>query len=151
MRLIAISCLLVLSLGSTKWINVEQEAANIPNGPLGMTVPKEALGWSQGPAESNRTMMVFMDHLCSACAYDWPIISAFFDQSVAWLRVSYHFLPLPYHNNSFLVQQAGRFIQNKYPNLFINYTTWMFENQDQYLGAVNITSAEVRKLVAEGV
>ena len=135
MRLVPICCLLVLSLG----MRTSQESYGVTEEPVRMEVPKKDLAFDIGPHESNRTMMVFMDHLCSACASDWPIISTYFNANLHWLRVEYHFIPLPYHHNSFVVQQAGRFIQNKYPIFFLNYTTWMFENQDEYLSATNMT------------
>ena len=80
-----------------------------------------------------------MAHTCADCADAWPIMSNFFNQSIDWLRVEFHFIPLPYDNNNFVMQQAGRFIQNKYPGVFLAYVTWMFENRDKYLSATNMT------------
>jgi protein-disulfide isomerase len=68
-----------------------------------MTVPHFEPGIAYGPAYSNRTLEVFMDHLCSACKATWPGLREYYDANSDWLKLIVHMFPLPYHHNSFIV------------------------------------------------
>jgi protein-disulfide isomerase len=70
---------------------------------FGMPVPQAPQGFVQGPAYSNRTLEVYMDHLCSACKASYPALSQYYTANSSWLKLVIYMFPLPYHNNSFVV------------------------------------------------
>ena len=117
MRIIALSCLLFLSLA--------------------MPIPKVPEGFAIGPAEADRKLQVFMSHTCGDCAHAWPNMYPFFANNTDWLRTEFHFIPLPYNNNDFLVMQASRYIQDKYPHKFLDLVTFLFQNTRKYEGATS--------------
>ena len=92
-----------------------------------------------------------MAHTCGDCSAAWPNMYPFFANNTDWLRVEFHFIPLPYDHNNFLMQQAGRFIQEKYPHEFIALVTWMFENNGKYNSATHQTQAEIKKMLCRDV
>lgn len=92
-------------------------------------IPTPADGFLLGPLVSNYTVDAFFDHLCSDSKAAFPGIYQYWQSNQAWLGMRIHILPLPYHHFSFVVAQAGRFIQQSYPTKFMNFVTFMFQYQ----------------------
>ena len=116
-----------------------------------MPIPKVPEGFAIGPAEADRKIMVFMAHTCGDCSAAWPNMYPFFKNNTDWLRVEFHFVPLPYDPNGFLMQQGGRYIQDKYPHKFLDLVTWMFENNYKYGTGTHQTQAELRKMLCQDI
>lgn len=96
-------------------------------------IPTPYDGFLIGPLNTNYTIDVFYDHLCSDSKAAFPGLYSYWKSNQAWLGLRIHILPLPYHHFAFVVAQAGRYIQTKYPSKFINFLTYMFENQSNIL------------------
>jgi len=96
-------------------------------------IPGGMEGFSMGPTRTNYTIDVYYDHLCPDSAAAWEGLQKYFHANQYWLRVVIHIFPLPYHTFSFVVSQAGRFIQDNYPDDFISYLDFMFDHRSKYL------------------
>lgn len=96
-------------------------------------IPSPKDGYFLGPMMSNFTLDVFYDHLCVDSASAYPGLMQYFNDNQDWLGLNIHIYPLPYHLFSFVVAQAGRYIQLKYPDKFVDYLTYMFQKQDYIL------------------
>jgi hypothetical protein len=96
-------------------------------------IPSPADGFFQGPISSNYTMDVFYDHMCSDSKAAYPGLMQYWQANSQWLGLNIHILPLPYHPFSFMVAQAGRFIQQSYPGKFMLFVTYMFNYQNLIL------------------
>jgi hypothetical protein len=92
-------------------------------------IPSPKDGFVLGPLSSNYTLDVFYDHLCPDSAAAFPPLYQFYLANQAWLGLRIHIFPLPYHQFSFVVAQAGRYIQLQYPAKFLTFLTAMFNNQ----------------------
>mmetsp|Transcript_19588 Transcript_19588/g.35952 ORF Transcript_19588/g.35952 Transcript_19588/m.35952 type:complete len:207 (-) Transcript_19588:20-640(-) len=90
-------------------------------------------GFVLGPQNATYTLDVYYDHLCSGSAQAFPGLLQYFLDNSSWLRVKIHIFPLPYHHFAFEVAEAGRYIQDNYPDRFVNFTSFFFDNQDTYL------------------
>lgn len=89
-------------------------------------IPSPKDGFMLGPSGSNYTLDVFYDHLCIDSANDYPGLMQYWQANQGWLGMNIHIFPLPYHSFSFVVAQAGRYIQTNYPSKFLDYMTYMF-------------------------
>jgi hypothetical protein len=92
-------------------------------------IPSPNDGFLIGPLNSNYTIDAFFDHLCSDSKAAFPALYSYWQSNQAWLGLRIHILPLPYHHFSFVVAQAGRFIQQNYTSQFMNFVTFMFQYQ----------------------
>ena len=92
-------------------------------------IPSPYDGFLIGPLNTNYTIDVFYDHLCSDSKAAFPGLYSYWTSNQAWLGLRIHIVPLPYLHFSFVVAQAGRFIQTNYPSKFINFLSYMFQNQ----------------------
>lgn len=92
-------------------------------------VPVPADGFYLGPVSTNYTIDVFYDHLCSDSKAAFPALYQYWTANQAWLGMNIHIFPLPYHDFSFVVAQAGRYIQQSYPTKFMNFVIYMFNYQ----------------------
>ena len=92
-------------------------------------IPTPRDGFVLGPIRSNYTIDVFYDHLCSDSAAAFPGLYQYWQANQQWLGVRIHIYPLAYHPYSFVVAQAGRFIQQSYPSKFMSFLTYMFSHQ----------------------
>ena len=96
-------------------------------------IPSPKDGFFMGPSGSNYTLDVFYDHLCIDSANAYPGLMQYWQANKNWLGLNIHIFPLPYHAFSFVVAQAGRYIQTKYPSKFLDYTTYMFGHMNLIL------------------
>lgn len=96
-------------------------------------IPSPRDGFVLGPVRSNYTIDVFYDHLCSDSAAAFPGFYQFWQANQNWLGLRIHIYPLPYHPFSFVVAQAGRYIQQSYPTKFMAFLTYMFTHQNLIL------------------
>jgi hypothetical protein len=112
-------------------------------------IPSPRDGFLLGPAWSNFTLDVFYDHLCVDSAAAFPGLYSYWQANQKWLGLRIHIFPLPYHPFSFVVAQAGRFIQTKYPSKFIGFVTYMFQRQELIInGEKNWDFATLQSKVA---
>ena len=95
--------------------------------------PSAPDGFHIGPANTNITMDVYYDHLCSASAAAFPPLYDYWQKHQSWLQLVIHIFPLPYHTYAFPVAQAGKFIETNYTSQFMNFLSYMFKNQNTYL------------------
>ena len=96
-------------------------------------IPAAPEGFVLGPAYSNRTLDVYYDHLCSDSAASFPGLWQYWQANQSWLKLVIHIFPLPYHHYTFMVSQAGKYVQLYYPEEFMSFTEYMFNNQGTYL------------------
>lgn len=96
-------------------------------------IPSPRDGFFLGPRTSNYTLEIFLDHLCSDSAAAFPGLYQYWQANQQWLGLNIHVFPLPYHPFSFVVAQAGRYIQQSYPSKFISFVTYMFSHQNLIL------------------
>lgn len=113
-------------------------------------IPVVPDGYMVGPANSTKVLDVFYDHLCSDSAAAFPGLWSYWQANQSWLKLVIHIFPLPYHHYTFMVSQAGRFVQLSYPELFIPYTEYMFNHQNTYLvDALNWTYPQIQQQLAQ--
>ena len=113
-------------------------------------IPVVPEGYVLGSANSTKVLDVFYDHLCSDSAAAFPGLWSYWQSNQNWLKLVIHIFPLPYHHYTFMVSQAGKYVQLNYPQLFISYTEYMFNNQETYLyDALNWTFPQVQQQLAQ--
>ena len=113
-------------------------------------IPSPRDGFVLGPITSNYTIDVFYDHLCSDSAAAFPGFYQYWQSNSGWLGVRIHIYPLPYHPFSFVVAQAGRYIQQNYPSKFMSYVIYMFNHQSTILqNYVNWNFPTVQNKIAQ--
>lgn len=93
-------------------------------------IPSPIDGFNLGPTTSSYILEVFYDHLCPDSAAAYPGLYAYWQANQAWLGLTIHIFPLPYHSFSFVAAQAGKYIQVTYPSKFISYLSFMFTYQN---------------------
>ena len=99
-------------------------------------IPSPRDGFVLGPTTpTNYTIDVFYDHLCSDSAAAFPGFYQYWQANQNWLSVRIHIYPLPYHPFSFVVAQAGRYIQQSYPSKFMAFLMYMFTHQTLILNS----------------
>jgi hypothetical protein len=96
-------------------------------------IQSPADGFLLGPISSNYTLDIFYDHLCIDSKNAFPGLFQYWQANSNWLGLNIHILPLPYHPFSFVVAQAGRYIQQSYPTQFINFLSYWFTYQSYVL------------------
>lgn len=93
-------------------------------------IPYPIDGFFIGPPNAPYTIDAFFDHLCPDSAAAYPGLFLFINSNQNLVNLKVHIFPLPYHPFSFVVAQAGRYIQQQYPSKFLQYLDYMFEYQD---------------------
>ena len=93
-------------------------------------IPSPMDGFQLGPTTSNYSIDVFYDHLCADSAAAFPGLYQYWQSNQGWLGLNIHIFPLPYFKFSFMVAQAGRYIQQTYPAKFIQFLSYMFTYQN---------------------
>ena len=96
-------------------------------------VPSPRDGFVLGPVKSNYTIDAFFDHLCTDSAAAFPGFYQYWQANQNWLGLRIHIFPLTYHPFSFVVAQAGRYIQSAYPSKFLSFMSYMFSHQNLIL------------------
>lgn len=115
-------------------------------------IPMQQDGIRIGNVTASSGIEVFYDLLCSGCAYIDPSFQEFLKMKTPTgqnitdaLDIVYHFFPLPYHHNAFIVTQMQVFIFNTYGvEPALKYMNYMLLNQDWYLDALNYDQFQVR-------
>src|SRR5574343_1429369 len=79
-------------------------------------IPATPEGFVLGPSNSDRVLDVFYDYLCSDSAAAFPGLWQYWQENQSWLKLVIHIFPLPYHHYTFMVSQAGKYVQQNYPS-----------------------------------
>jgi len=117
-------------------------------------IPNRPDGWGVGgPADAHVVIEMFLDPLCPDCQATWPIVQQVIQAYGTKIHFRFHTFPLPYHTNAFLVSQSIHVVANytnRNTNAIYEYTTKIFEGQDQfYNGAtINLTMPQVAEKLA---
>lgn len=114
-------------------------------------IPSPYDGFLIGPLNTNYTIDVFYDHLCSDSKAAYPGLYSYWSSNQAWLGLRIHIVPLPYHHFAFVVAQAGRYIQTNYPSKFINFLSFMFQYQSIILNGYTAWDFSVTNMKVAGL
>ena len=71
-----------------------------------MPIPNRYPGLKYGTDSPTLEMEVYADPLCPICAMFWPTVEQIVQDYGNVLRLTVHFLPLPYHTWSFVVSRS---------------------------------------------
>lgn len=96
-------------------------------------IPSQAEGLGYGNPQADYTIDVFYDHLCSDSSHDYPGLKAYLEENKDVLYVRIHMFTLTYSPNTFFITQAGKYIQLEYPDKFLAFLEYFFQNQETYL------------------
>lgn len=96
-------------------------------------IPSKPEGFVLGASNATVVLDVFYDHLCSASRDSYPGLIAYWNANQSWLQLRIHILALPYHYLAFEVAQAGKYIQQNYPEKFLAFLEYFYANQSTYL------------------
>jgi hypothetical protein len=114
-------------------------------------IPSPSDGFLLGPLLTNFTIDVFYDHLCVNSKNAFPGLYQYWQNNQNWLGLRIHVLPLPYHHYSFVVAQAGRYIQQNYPAKFMSFVSFMFQYQNIVLNGYTAWTLEIANLRIAGL
>ena len=119
-----------------------------------MAVPAHPEGYTIQHLEQPEVMIdLYEDPLCSACAQFDVAFSRFLEReydnrpiySIA--EITFHFFPLPYHRNAFIVSKLGPYIYEKEGGLAIHdYLSFCLQNESYFNShARETTEAEFKE------
>ena len=107
-------------------------------------IPERHPGWTFGSDNSHVEIELFYDLLCSACAYENPIVQQFLDMPFLNstvrenVKVTYTFIPLPYHHQAWTVTKLVPYFIDQCAKgdkcLYLNYIDYCMKHQDEILG-----------------
>jgi thiol-disulfide isomerase/thioredoxin len=137
------ACALFVSLLSISSSALGLVQSDIPLSPNGYS-------FGRGSPSSNVVVDLYIDLTCSACLDSWPVlqeVAQAYDRSV---NFRYRLLPLPYHQQAFILSKAANCVQYYNPGVAVfNFMDVAYANQAQIYTSTtaNMTYNQVVDLV----
>lgn len=140
-----------LSAASALFVSV-LSIASTALGVVQSTIPLSPNGYSfgRGSPSSNVVVDLYLDLTCSACLDSWPVLQEVAETYSASVNFRYRMLPLPYHQQAFILSKAANCVQYYNPGTAVfKFMDTAYANQAQIYTSVtaNMTYNEVVQLV----
>lgn len=116
-----------------------------------MPIPNRYPGIVYGVDDPLVHLEVYADPLCPVCSIFWPILQQIVDAYPSNLRVTVHFLPLPYHTWSYLITRSIVAVQQISLDKAKTFLTNIYNGDQDQFDLPTKCENDVVKLVASYV
>jgi len=113
---------------------------------LGLThsqvpIPTRPEGYGVGPYDASVIVEMYLDLLCPGCQAAWPTMLQLIQFYGSRIQFVIHTFPLPYHTNSFIVNQGLHVISNltmRNIDTIYRYSTSIFRDQAMWYNSATM-------------
>ena len=116
-------------------------------------IPLSPTGYAfqRGNAASSIVVDLYIDLTCSSCLSEWPTFNQVIDTYGSDVNFLYRILPLPYHQQAFIVSKAASCVAYFVPDAIFTFMDTAYANQDQIYTSTtaDMTYNEVIALVEQ--